>query len=149
MKTSQNGDVVIAHYVGTLDDGTVFDKTQEQDPVSFIVGADTILPDINRAFIGMSEGDEKQITIAPQDAFGMWEETNVKKLSRLYIDEMEPQIGQVLKLTMEEGTPDQFGKITGFDDLTIHVDLNHPLAGQTLHYSIKVVKIIKKDDPAE
>ena len=92
MKTSQNGDVVIAHYIGTLDDGTVFDKTQEKEPVGFIVGADTILPDINRAFIGMSEGEEKQITIAPEDAFGMWEEANVKKFSRLCIDEMEPRM---------------------------------------------------------
>ena len=149
MKTSHNGDVVIAHYVGTLDDGTVFDKTDEQEPVSFVVGAETILPDINQAFIGMSEGDEKQITIAPEDAFGVWEETNVKKLSRLYIEEMEPEVGQVVKLTMEEGTPDQFGKIVGFDDLTLDVDLNHPLAGQTLHYTIKVVKVLKKDDPAQ
>ena len=146
MKTTQIGDVVIAHYVGTLDDGTVFDKTEEQNPVSFLVGADTILPDINQAFVGMIEGDEKQITIAPEDAFGRWEETNVRKLSLLYLEDMEPQIGQVVKLKMEKGTPDQFGKIVGFGDLTMDVDLNHPLAGKTLHYTIKVVKIMKKED---
>lgn len=146
MKTSQNGDVVIVQYAGKLDDGTVFDKTDEQNPVSFVVGSDTILPDINKAFIGMKEGEEKQITIAPEDAFGRWEEAKVRKLSRLYLEDMEPRIGQIVKLDMEKGTTDQFGKIVGFGDLTMDVDLNHPLAGQTLHYTIKVLKILEKED---
>ena len=148
MKTLQNGDGVFVHYVGTLDDGTVFDKTDEENPVSFLVGADTILPDINKAFIGMKEGDEKKITIAPEDAFGKWDEGQVKKLSLLLLDGQEPQIGQVVKLNMEEGTPDQYGKIVNFGGLTMDVDLNHPLAGKTLHYTIKIIKIMKKEDAA-
>jgi len=148
MKTSQNGDAVFAEYVGTLDDGTVFDKTDEENPVSFLVGADTILPDINKAFIGMKEGDEKKITIAPEDAFGKWEETNVRKLSLLLLDGQEPVVGQVFKLQMDKGMPDQYGKIISFGGLTMDVDLNHPLAGKTLHYTIKVIKIMKKEDAA-
>ena len=146
MKTSQNGDVVIVQYTGQLDDGTVFDKTEEENPVSFLVGSDKILPDINKAFIGMKEGEEKKITIAPEDAFGKREESNVRKLSLLLLDGKEPEIGQVVKLKMEKDTPDQFGKIVNFGGLTMDVDLNHPLAGQTLHYMIKVVKIVKKED---
>lgn len=146
MKLSKNGDVVIVHYVGKLDDGTVFDQTDEKQPISILVGADTILPEINKAFVGMKEGEEKEISIAPEDAFGKWEENKVRKLSRLYLEDMEPRIGQVVKLNMEKGTPDQFGKIIGFDDLIMEVDLNHPLAGQTLHYTIKVLNIMDKQD---
>ena len=146
MKTSKNGDVVIVHYVGKLDDGTVFDKTEENEPVSFLVGAETILPEINKAFVGMKEGEEKQITIAPEDAFGPRDEKKVRRLSRLYLDEKEARVGQVVKLKMEKDSPDEFGKIIGFDDLTMEVDLNHPLAGQTLHYTIQVVKILEENE---
>jgi len=147
MKTIENGDMVKVHYTGKLDDDTIFDATDENSPSTFIVGSDTILPHINEAFIGMKVGDMKQITIAPEDAFGPWDETQVRKLSRLFMEgDEEPMIGQVVKLNMDTGDEAQYGKIIRFDELTFEVDLNHPLAGKTLHYMIKVLDILKKDE---
>jgi len=149
MKTIENGDMVKVHYTGKLDDGTVFDSTEGKSPAFFIVGSDTILPHINEAFLGMKAGDEKQITIAPEDAFGLRDETQVRKLSRLFMEDEEPMIGQVVKLSMDKGTEAQYGKIVGSDSLHFEVDLNHPLAGKTLHYVIKVIDILKKDELEE
>lgn len=147
MKTIENGDMVKVHYTGKLDDGTIFDATDEKSPSIFIVGSDTILPHINEAFIGMKVGDMKQITIAPEDAFGPWDETQVRKLSRLFMEgDEEPMVGQVVKLNMEDVSETQYGKIISFDTLSFEVDLNHPLAGKTLHYMIKVLDILKKDE---
>lgn len=150
MKTSQNGDMVVVHYVGTLDDGTMFDKTEEDNPVSFVVGADTILPDINKAFVGMKEGDEKKISIAPEHAFGPWDPNKTRKISLLVFGESdEPQIGQLVKLQLDGEEKEAYGKITKIDSHHVEVDTNHPLAGQTLHYTLNVVRIVKKEDAAK
>ncbi|HNU75443.1 MAG: peptidylprolyl isomerase [Bacteriovoracaceae bacterium] len=146
MRTIRQGDIVTVQYTGTLDDGTVFDKTDENAPASFMVGADTILPHISDAFIGMKEGEEKTITIPPEDAFGPWDQNKVQKLSGIILGDGEvPQVGQVVKLKMENKKDDVYGKIIDAGPLHVEVDLNHPLAGKTLHYAIKVVEI--RDNP--
>ena len=150
MQTAQNGDVVIVNYVGTLDDGTVFDQTDASNPVSFVLGSDTILPYINQAFIGMRVGEEKRIDIPPEDAFGWPDDKNIRKLSRLYLKEEEhPVVGEVVRLKMEKGIGEEYGTITSFDTTHIVVDLNHPLAGQTLHYTLKVIQLLKRSSDTE
>lgn len=147
MKTTQQGDIVKVQYTGKLDDGTVFDKTEEDAPACFIVGSDTILPHINEAFINMKEGEEKKITIVPEDAFGPWDKDKVQKLSGMFMGEdAPPQIGQVVKLKMENEKEDRYGTIINAGPLHVEVDLNHPLAGKTLHYEIKVIEIQKKEE---
>ena len=64
------GDTVRIHYTGTLEDGSVFDSSDGRDPLEFTVGSGQIIPGLDRALPGMSEGDKKTVTIAPTDAYG-------------------------------------------------------------------------------
>ena len=141
MKTIQHGDIIKVHYTGRFDDGSVFDQTDEKNPAFIQVGAETILPHINQAFLGMKEGDEKTITISAEDAFGEWDEGKVLKLSGMVLGEdRPPEVGQVLKLHLDGEEKEVYGKVIGAGPLFVEVDLNHP-AGKTLHYTIKVVGI--------
>lgn len=142
MKTIQQGDIIKVHYTGTLDDGTVFDQTDEKNPAYIQVGAETILPHINQTFLGMKVGEEKTITLSAEDAFGPWDKEKVHKLSGVVLGEdRPPEIGQVLKLHLEGEEKEVYGKVIDAGPLFVEVDLNHPLAGKTLHYTIRVVEI--------
>ena len=71
MTQAKRGDKVSVHYSGTLEDGTVFSSTyEEDDPFEFIVGEGNVLASFENAVIGMNEGDKKTIAIPPEDAYG-------------------------------------------------------------------------------
>ena len=87
----------------------------------------------------MEKGDEKEITLKPQEAYGEHNDQLLKKVPREQLpNEPEPKPGMMLAL----GTPDgrQFpAKIAAVDDKEVTIDLNHPLAGKTLIFKLKLV----------
>jgi len=89
----------------------------------------------------MEKGQEKEITIEPEQGYGQHNDQLIKKIPREQLpQDQEPKPGMMLAL----GTPDgkQFpAKIKEVTDKEIILDLNHPLAGKTLHFKIKLVEI--------
>ena len=71
MSIAENGNTVSVHYRGTFDDGTVFDSSFDRgDSISFEIGSGQIIPGFNDAVVGMTPGDSKNITLAPNEAYG-------------------------------------------------------------------------------
>src|SRR5690606_9989129 len=70
MTQARMGDVVRIHYVGSLEDGRTFDSSRGGDPLEFTLGEGDVIPGFEKAVLGMSQGEVKTVTIAPEDAYG-------------------------------------------------------------------------------
>ncbi|WP_022852959.1 FKBP-type peptidyl-prolyl cis-trans isomerase [Thermodesulfatator atlanticus] len=150
MRKVKLGDVVSIHCVGRLESGEVFESTEGGPPFQFQVGSPDIIPGLSEAVIGMEEGEEKEVTLTPDKAFGERDERLVKVVPRdaLSLD-TEPQVGMMLNLVFntEQGEVTLPATVTHVDAENITLDLNPPLAGQNVIFKIKVVEIQNGESP--
>ena len=143
MNIVKKGDKIKVEYEGALEDGTVFDSsTLKGCPFEFEVGSGQLLRKLEEAIIGMNIGEEKEITLSPEDAYGEHKSEFLKEISKDYFpadQEIEP--GMFFMMVMQDGrqTPVKIYSVSGN---IITIDLNHPLAGKTLIFKIKVIEIV-------
>ena len=141
MSQAKAGDTVKIHYTGTLSDGTQFDSSAGRDPLEFALGSGQVIPGFDKAVDGMSVGESKSVTIAPEDAYGQKHEQLVPDVPKSALpDDMEPQVGMQLQSESPDGQVIQL-VVTAVGDDTITVDGNHPLAGHELNFEIELVAI--------
>jgi peptidylprolyl isomerase len=139
--TAKPGDTVQVHYTGKLDDGQTFDSSVGSDALEFTIGGGNMIEGFDEAVRGMSVGESKQVRIPAEQAYGPRIDEMVLSVGREQLPKgMSPEIGQVLELVTEEGERAQL-VITSFDDVTVTLDANHPLAGQALNFDIRLVSI--------
>lgn len=142
MMAVKKGDKVKVNYTGTLDDGTVFDSSEKHgQPLEFEVGSKQVIPGFDDALIGMEIGQEKEISIKPEQAYGQPNPqlvTEVPKDKLPQDKELKP--GMMLLVTLPNGaqTP---AKIVEVLDTGVKLDLNHPLTGKALNFKIKLESI--------
>lgn len=137
----RNGDKVKVHYTGKLDDGTLFDQSREDAPLEFVVGSRDVIPGFEKAVLGMETGEEKQVTIKPEEAYGLKDESMVRKFGRdFFPGDFKPEIGMTLRLSDQSGR-EVPGTVKEMTEDSISLDLNHPLAGKTLTFTLRVVEI--------
>lgn len=135
------GDKLRMHYTGRLDDGTVFDSSEGRDPLEFTLGVGEIIPGLDRGMEGMSVGEERQLSIPPEEAYGPRDETRVQSVPREAIpDHIPTEPGTQLSVQTPEGQtiPVVVGNVT---ESHVELDANHPLAGQTLKFDVTLVEI--------
>jgi FKBP-type peptidyl-prolyl cis-trans isomerase 2 len=140
--TIQQGNKVKLDYTGTFEDGTVFDSSEKHGkPLEVEIGAKQIIPGFEAALIGMEKDQEKEITLKPADAYGDVNPKLMKKVPRSQLPaEAELKPGMTLGMQLPNGqqVPVRIAEVT---DAEVTLDLNHPLAGKTLTFKIKVVEI--------
>ena len=141
MQKVENGLFVSIHYTGTLDNGEVFDSSRERQPLEVEMGAGVVLKQFENALMGMALNDKKEFTLAPEDAYGERNEELSHTFDRSELPQgADPKVGDVLSLSSSDGQ--QFpARIVEADEEKIVLDLNHPLAGQTLKFEVEVVGI--------
>ena len=141
METVRNGLFVSVDYKGTLRDGEVFDSSQGRPPLEVEIGADQLIKGFEDALLGMSLNEKKTFTLAPEEAYGLRDDTQLRSFSMSEIPpEMDPEVGQTIALSAPDGRhiPATITEVTA-EQVTI--DLNHPLAGQSLTFEIEIVGI--------
>jgi FKBP-type peptidyl-prolyl cis-trans isomerase 2 len=140
--TAKTGDKVKIEYTGTLDDGTIFDSSSEHgNLLEFEVGAGQVIKGFDDAIQGMKEGEEKQFSISPADAYGEHDPTLIQKIPReIFPNDVELVSGLLFEAGLPTGekVPAMITEVLGE---TVTVDLNHPLAGKRLNFNIKVSNI--------
>ncbi len=140
----KKGDKVVVNYTGTLDDGTVFDTSYHEEhahPIEFEVGSGNIIKGFDEGVIGMEVGEEKDIKIKPEDAYGFKNQELIQNIPKQNFNDMKnPEVGMVIELTTPEGQVFP-GTITSINENDITVDFNHPLAGNILNFKIKLEEI--------
>jgi FKBP-type peptidyl-prolyl cis-trans isomerase 2 len=138
----KQGDTIKVHYTGRLDDGEVFDSSDQKEPFQFTVGKREVIPGFEQAVLGMSPGDNKTTTISAHRAYGPRQQDLVVEVDRKNInDDVDLEIGQRLKIKQPDGQ-EFVVRITEVSDSTVKLDANHPLAGKNLTFDINLVDIV-------
>lgn len=141
MSQAKSGDRVKVHYMGKLDDGTVFDTSEGRDPLEFTVGENMLIPGFEEAVIGMTPGDSKDAHIAADEAYGAYHDNLVVQISLdKFPEDIKPEIGLILQIRGNDGEPVLMSVIS-IDDNFVTLDANHPLAGKDLNFTIRLVEI--------
>ena len=137
----KKGDTVKVDYVGSLDDGTVFDRSDVHgQPLEFEVGSGNVVKGFDDAVMGMKPGDTKKIVIPPEQAYGVSNPQMIQTVPRDKLPPGEPKVGMTLAVGLPNGQQIP-AHITAVAASTVTVDLNHPLAGKTLHFEITLKEI--------
>lgn len=136
-KTSR---VCLHHSLGLTDDNQLED-TFDQEPVTFQLGRGEMAEGLELALLGLKPGDVQTIDIGPDLAFGPVDETLFRSLPRANFDpELELERGLIIEFTNADGNTLP-GTLLEIDDDQVKIDLNHPLAGQTVRFSVKIVTV--------
>ncbi len=143
MATADNNNKVRVHYTVNLDDGTECDSSRNSDPLEFTIGNDEIIPGVEDAVKGMEEGEEKQVTLAPEQGYGNRNEEAVMEIPKDQLPEdVDPQVGMSLQGQTQDGNNVTVW-ITEVKDDAVTVDANHPLAGENLNFNLELVKVVE------
>lgn len=141
--TIKKGSKIKVDYEGRLENGEVFDSSQHGDhshPLEFEVGSGQVIKGFDEAVIGMNVGDEKEFTIPSKEAYGEHDSNAIRSFPREMFPSEELKEGVTLMLSTPEGQ--QFpAKVIKIEKDKISMDFNHPLAGKTLIFKIKILEI--------
>lgn len=134
---------VIFHFGIKLADGSAAESTRVHNkPAKSQMGDGSLSPAFEAQLMGLTTGETKTFTLAPQDAFGMPNPDNIYYVDRSRFSlEAPAQVGMIIGFAMPDGSelPGLVREVVG-DSVTI--DFNHPLAGQTLTFSVEIVQVI-------
>jgi peptidylprolyl isomerase len=142
MTQAKTGDTVKVHFEGSLEDGSIFGSTINDEPFEFTIGQKHMLPGFENAVIGMQKGDTKTITLPPEEAYGLHKKELVHVMNRSgFPKEINLEIGKTLRVRTQDG---KYIVVT-IKDITedsIVLDENEPLAGETLTFNIELIDIL-------
>lgn len=142
MKIAQNH-VVVLTYELRLDDGRVVDSSDENKPFAFIHGIGQTLPSFDRELQDLEAGAEFSFSLTAEEAYGPYKEGFVVGIPRDNFAGAEAEIfevGRTLPMQDEQGNS-LFGTILELDEKTVKMDFNHPLAGNNLNFTGKVIEV--------
>ncbi len=132
--------VVSLEYTLTVD-GVVIDSTDDGETLEYLQGHRNIIPGLEKALYGVPVGEDRSVTVSHEEAYGDFDESSVKKISRDEFPESIPlDVGVELEMKEKNGGT-VYGTITEVGDSQVTLDFNHPLAGKTLEFDIKVVDL--------
>ena len=139
---AENGNTVSVHYVGTFPDGTEFDSSHARgETMSFTVGSGQLIAGFDQAVNGMTVGETKNITLSPAEAYGDVQEGLTTTVSQTaFPTDYNFVVGQQVMGQNETGAP-VVATISEVLDNEVVLDMNHPMAGKTLNFSIELISI--------
>ena len=133
--------VVGINYVLKNPKGEELDKSEPGQPLTYLQGAQQIVAGLEKALDGLSVGDKKEVAVSPEEGYGELDPRLRVKTQRSFFPEgVELEIGMEFTADTGEGNHQSF-TIKGFDGDDVQIDGNHPLAGETLHFSVEVESI--------
>lgn len=131
------------HYRGTFNDGTQFDSSYDRgEPLEFICGIGQMISGFDRAVVGMTVGEQKDIHLSADEAYG---EADPAMILTFPIAELsgaeQPEVGQQVYLSAANGQPIPV-RVVKKDETTITLDANHEMAGKELNFHIELVEVL-------
>ena len=141
----QNGVVVSMEYTLKID-GEVIDSSEGQDPLEFLTGHGNIIPGLEDEMIGMKIGDSKDVVVAPADGYGEYDDEAFLDVPKNQFP-AEMQVEEGMELTVRDDAGEgRYARIESVEDETVRLNFNHPLAGDELHFNVKVVSLREPTD---
>jgi FKBP-type peptidyl-prolyl cis-trans isomerase 2 len=138
--TVQNGSSVSIEYTLKDEGGQVLDTNKGKGPLTFTQGQLQIIPGLERELMGMHPGDEKKVVVKPEDAYGPVVPNAQREVPKDAVPKEGLQVGTVLLARSGSGEPRPV-VVKEINEKTVVLDLNHPLAGKTLFFDVKVLGV--------
>jgi FKBP-type peptidyl-prolyl cis-trans isomerase SlyD len=137
--TVSNGKVISVEYTVKLEDGQVVDTNVGGNPLTFTQGANQVIPGVESAVEGMEVGQAKQAVLSPTEGYG---DADPNAFAEVPKDKLPREIEVGTQLHGKDASGREIRPIvSAIKDETVLLDFNHPLAGKTLHFDLKVVNI--------
>ena len=135
--------VVAIDYTLTNPQGEVLDSSRGGEPLSYLHGARNIIPGLEQALEGRAAGEEVHVTVPPEQAYGTRNEQLVQEVPRTMFGDPGREITPGMQFQGRTAEGMHLVTVAGLspDGQTVRIDANHPLAGQTLVFNVKVVDV--------
>lgn len=135
-----DGLVVSLAYTLRLDDGEEIDSAASDDPLVYLHGAGNIIPGLEDALSGMKIGDVRSVSVSPVDAYGDLDEDAFELVPYdAFPADVDLEEGMGLSMVDNNTGQQMDAYISELRDDGALLDLNHPLAGETLHFTVEIV----------
>ncbi|MBU6246675.1 MAG: peptidylprolyl isomerase [Xanthomonadaceae bacterium] len=137
--------VVSFHYTLTDDQGTVIDSSAGREPLTYLHGVGQIVPGLEKEMAGRAAGDQFKVDVAPEEGYGVRHaelEQQVPRDAFQGVEDIQP--GMQFQGRGPQGVINV--TVTKVEDGVVHIDGNHPLAGQTLHFDVQVTEVREATD---
>ncbi len=138
-KDSVQSDVVVSMEYTLRVDDEVVDSSEGQDPLEFLVGHGNIISGLEREMMGMKVGDSKDVVILPADGYGEYDDAAFMNVPRGEFPKEVP-VEEGMELTVRDDAGQaRYARIETVEGDSVTLNFNHPLAGDELHFNVKVV----------
>jgi FKBP-type peptidyl-prolyl cis-trans isomerase SlyD len=138
-KDSVQNDVVVSMEYTLRVDNEVIDSSEGHDPLEFLAGHGNIISGLEREMIGMKIGESKDVVVKPADGYGEYDEQAFMDVPRGDFPKDMP-VEEGLELTVRDDSGEaHYARIDNINSETVRLNFNHPLAGDELHFNVKVV----------
>lgn len=138
--TVSSGTKVSIEYTLRLEDETVIDTNVGSEPLTYVHGSDQIIPGLEKGLEGMRIGESKQVTVKPEEAYGTVKPDAFMEVEKQKIPQNALRVGAHLEGRNASGQP-VYAQVVEVKDQTVVLDFNHPLAGRTLFFEVKVLDV--------
>jgi len=139
-QTIADGQVVSLAYTLRLDDGEVIDSAASEDPLVYLHGAQNIIPGLEQALTGLKVGDARKVSVIPGQAYGELDPDAYELVPySAFPGDVDLEEGMGLSMVDNESGQRMEAYISELRDDGVLLDMNHPLAGETLHFDVEIV----------
>lgn len=144
----QQGDVVKVEYVLSNEKGEILDSSQisQGGPIKLQVGNGQVMHGLENALIGMEVGQQKELVLSPSEAFGEFDQLLLERVPKSQFPSEEIPIGKQIEYVGPSGSSST-AWVRLVEEDSVIIDMNHPLAGKTIHLSVEVLETGLDPDP--
>ncbi len=139
-KTIKDGSVVSLEYTLSDDKGKVIESNKGKPPLVYTQGRHQIIPGLEKSLAGLRVNDQKKVRVKPEEGYGPVDPKRVQEVPKEKLPPEALKVGTVLVARGPQGQEIPV-KVREIKDKTVVVDMNHPLAGKTLNFDVKVLDI--------
>ena len=139
-KVVKDGTVVSLQYSLSGEDGKLIESNKGKDPLKYTHGSKQIVPGLEKELAGMKVGGEKRVKVKPEDAYGAVDSKAFQEVPKEQIPANGLKLGAILAAKGPQGQEIPV-RVHQIKEKTVVLDLNHPMAGKTLLFDIKILDI--------
>jgi FKBP-type peptidyl-prolyl cis-trans isomerase 2 len=136
----KDGMLVSFDYTLKGTDGKVIETSKGREPLKYVHGQRMMIPGLEKELAGMKVGDEKHVTVKPEDAYGPINKNAFQEVPKDKIPSNGLKVGAILAAKSPEGRVIPM-RVSEIKDKTVVMDMNHPMAGKTLVFDVKIVDV--------
>lgn len=143
----KDGMLVTFDYTLSGTDGKVIESSKGKEPLKYVHGQRAMIPGLEKELSGMKVGGEKHVTVKPEDAYGPVHKGAFQEVPKEKLPANALKVGAVLAAKSPEGRVVPV-RVHEIKEKTVVMDMNHPMAGKTLVFDVKIVDIQPAPPPA-